>query len=143
VQDPDRIARRHLLLGWTALLVYLTFGLFLEMLHGFKAAFYLDVGNEARRLMWRLAHAHGTLLALVNVIYGLTVKAVPEAGDGLASVCLSAALVLVPLGFFFGGTITNGGDPGAMVLVVPPGAVALAIGAGMVVRAIARQESRD
>jgi hypothetical protein len=138
VQDPERIARRHLLVGWAALLVYLTFGLFLEMLYGFKAGFYLDVGNEARRLMWRLAHAHGTLLALVNVAYGLTVKAVPEAADGLASACLCVALVLVPLGFFLGGAFTNGGDPGVMVLVVPPGAVALAIGTGFVVRSLGR-----
>jgi hypothetical protein len=140
VQDPDRIARRHLFLGWTALLVYLIFGLFLEMLHGFKAGFYLDVGNETRRLMWRLAHAHGTLLALVNVAYGLTVKAVPEASDRLASVCLSVALVLVPLGFFLGGIVTSGGDPGAMVFVVPPGAVALAIGTGIVARALVRRK---
>jgi hypothetical protein len=138
VQDSERIARRHLLFGWTALLVYLTFGLFLEMLHGFKATFYLDAGNEARRLMWRLAHAHGTLLALVNVAYGVTVKAAPEAANGLASGCFIAGLVLVPLGFFLGGAVTNGGDPGAMVLIVPPGAVALAIGTGAVVRAIAR-----
>jgi hypothetical protein len=140
VQDPDRIARRHLFFGWTALLVYLTFGLFLEMLHGFKAGFYLDVGNETRRLIWRLAHAHGTLLALVNVAYGLTVKAVPETSDRLASVCLSVALVLVPLGFFMGGITTIGGDPGAMVFLVPPGAVALAIGTGVVARALARRK---
>jgi hypothetical protein len=140
VQDPARIARRHLLFGWTALLVYLTFGLFLEMLHGFKAGFYLDVGNETRRLMWRLAHAHGTLLALVNIAYGLTVKAVPETSDRLASVCFSVALVLVPLGFFLGGIVTIGGDPAAMVFLVPPGAVALAIGTGVVARALARRK---
>lgn len=143
MQEPERIARRHVLFGWTALLVYLTFGLFLEVLHGFKAGFYLDVGNEARRLMWRLAHAHGTLLALVNVVYGLTVKAMPEAASRLASICLSVALVLVPLGFLLGGTITTGGDPGAMVLLVPPGAVALAIGTSVVVRAMAREGRRE
>ncbi len=138
MQGPEQVVRRHLLLGWTALLFYLGFGLLLEILHGFKAGFYLDVGNESRRLMWRLAHAHGTLLGLVNVVYGLTVKTVPEAAHGLASVCLSTALVLVPLGFFLGGTLIKGGDPGPMVLIVPPGAAALAIGVGIVVRAIAR-----
>ncbi len=143
MQDAERIARRHLLFGWTGLLAYLTFGLFLEMLHGFKAGFYLDVGNEARRLMWRLAHAHGTLLALVNVAYGLTIKAMPDAASGLASVCLVVALVLVPLGFFLGGAIVSGGDPGALVLVVPPGAVALAIGTAAVARAMARGGRRE
>jgi hypothetical protein len=93
--------------------------------------------------MWRLAHAHGTLLGVLHVIYGLTVKAMPEAGDALASICLLAALVLVPLGFFLGGVVTNAGDPGVMVFVVPPGAVALVIGVGLTIRAIARSRVAD
>ena len=144
------MSTRHLRAGWWALLVYLLFGLVLETLHGFKVGAYLDAGNETRRLMWRLAHAHGTLLALVNIVFGLTVRAVPDAAwsrprrggaadvpsPSIASPCLLAALVLIPVGFFAGGVVVHGGDPGLAVLLVPAGAVALAVGVGVVARAM-------
>lgn len=63
---------RNLRFGWWSLLVFLSLGGVLETLHGFKVGWYVDVGNETRRLMFTLAHAHGTLLALVNIAAGLT-----------------------------------------------------------------------
>jgi len=79
--DPTPVVdytRRHLRLGWWSLLLFATLGLGLESLHGFKVRAYLDVSNETRRLMWTLAHAHGTLLAVLNIVFGLSVRAVPE-----------------------------------------------------------------
>ena len=61
-----RIARRHHLIGWWALLLFLSLGIGLETLHGFKVGAYLDPAHRMRRLMWTLAHAHGTLLAVVH-----------------------------------------------------------------------------
>ena len=55
---------RHLRFGWRSLFVFLVLGVVLETLHGFKLGWYLDVGAEMRRLMFTLAHAHGTLLAM-------------------------------------------------------------------------------
>jgi hypothetical protein len=140
VKDEDQatqdLSRRHLRVGWWCLLLYLLLGMALEALHGFKAGSYLDVGNEPRRLMWRLAHAHGTLLALVNIAYGLTMRSAPETASGLASGCLLAALLFIPVGFFAGGVVIHGGDPGAAILIVPPGAAALAIGVALVARAL-------
>ena len=130
------LAHRHLRAGWIALAVYLTLGIALEALHGFKVGFYLDVGNETRRLLFRLAHAHGTLLAIVNILYGLTVRAVPESGRPLASGALLAALVLLPLGFFAGGIVIHGGDPGLPILLVPAGALALLVGTLVTARAV-------
>jgi len=66
VPDAPTYALRHLRFGWWSLLVFATLGLILESLHGFKVRAYLDVSNETRRLMWTLAHAHGTLLAVVS-----------------------------------------------------------------------------
>src|SRR5207245_9394239 len=74
-------ARRHLRIGWWSLLVFATLGLVLESLHGFKVRAYLDVSNETRRLMWTLAHAHGTLLGVVNVLFGLTLRAAPSMAE--------------------------------------------------------------
>ena len=73
--DPARLAATHLRVGWWALLLFLSLGLVLESLHGFKLQWYVSVGTETRRELWRLAHAHGTMLALVNVAFALTVRA--------------------------------------------------------------------
>ena len=121
-------ARRHLRFGWWSLLVFTGLGLTLESFHGFKVPAYLDVANETRRLMWTLAHAHGTLLSLVHVLFGLSVRIVPEmsARDRPSiSWMLIAASVLLPGGFFLGGTVFYGGDAGFGVLLVPVGAVLL------------------
>jgi hypothetical protein len=118
--------------GFVALFGFATLGLLLETLHGFKIGLYLDVGNEARRLLWRLAHAHGALLGLVNVAYALTIRAFPDLEDGLSERALLAALVLMPTGFFLGGAFAHGADPGASVGLAAAGAVALLFGLGRV-----------
>jgi hypothetical protein len=123
-------AYRHLQFGWWSLLCFATLGLVLEALHGFKVQAYLDVSNETRRLMWTLAHAHGALLSVVHVIFGLSIRVVPEFGarrQRLISRCLIGASFLLPGGFFLGGMAVYGGDPGLGVLLVPLGAVLLLI----------------
>lgn len=124
----DRLTQRHLRFGWTAVLVFAVFGLTLETLHGFKVGAYVDVSNETRRLLWTLAHAHGTLLGIVNVLYAVTVASFPEWGHGTwPSRGLAAAAVLLPAGFFLGGLLPYGGDPGLGILLVPAGAIALVV----------------
>lgn len=123
-------AYRHLQFGWWSLLCFATLGLALEALHGFKVPGYLDVANDTRRLMWTLAHAHGVLLALVHVVFGLSIQVVPEFAAGrqrILSRCLIGASVLLPGGFFLGGMVVYGGDPGLGILLVPMGAVLLLI----------------
>ncbi len=134
--DPDALCRRHLRVGYVGLAVFLSLGAVLEALHGFKVGFYLDVDNETRRLMWRLAHAHGTLLSVVHVVYALTVKAVPGAARPLASGTLTAALLLIAGGFFLGGVSVAGGDPNPGVLLVPAGFVALLVSIVVTARAV-------
>jgi hypothetical protein len=120
-------SRRHLRFGWWSLLVFASVGLVLESLHGFKVRAYLDTSNETRRLMWTLAHAHGTLLAIVNVVAGLTWRSAPALPPNarLVSSSLVAAGVLLPGGFFLGGVAFYSGDPGIGTLLVPVGAVLL------------------
>ena len=74
-----RLRRRHLLTGWTSLLVFALLGGVLEAMHGFKVDWYLAVGNETQRLLWRLAHAHGTFLSLVHVAFAATLAACARA----------------------------------------------------------------
>ena len=129
-QAPDAArAGLHLRFGWASLLLFLSLGIVLETLHAFKVGWYLDVSNETRRLMWTLAHAHGTLLALVHIVFGLTPPS-PRDGRKLASLSLIGASVLLPGGFFLGGLAVYGGDPGVGILLVPAGAVLLLAAVG-------------
>lgn len=130
---------RHLRYGWWSLFTFLALGIVLETLHGFKLGWYLDVSSEMRRLMFTLAHAHGTLLALVNIAVGLTLRTV----TGLtltraASRCLIWGAALLPAGFLLGGLIVHEGDPGLGVILVPVGAVLLLFGVGSFARALGR-----
>jgi len=120
--------RRHLRFGWWALLVFLSVGLVLEGLHGLKVAWYIAPDFEIRRLMWRLGHAHGALLGIVNVAFAASLGFLPSwhpPRRRTASRCLAAASVLLPGGFLLGGAYIYDGDPGLGVALVPLGAVLL------------------
>jgi len=136
----DNVSRFHLRVGWWSLLFFLTTGLVLETLHAFKVGLYLDVSNSARRLMWTLGHSHGTLFAMLNVIFAMSLRLTPEwdgSSRAVASKCLVGALVLMPLGFFLGGVFIHGGDPGLGVILVPPGGLLLLVAVLLTARASA------
>lgn len=125
-QTIKKNAHRNLRFGWWSLLVFLSLGGALETLHGFKIGWYVDVGNETRRLMFTLAHAHGTLLALINIAAGLTALKVDrfELRPSISFALIWAA-ILLPAGFFLGGIVIYDGDPGLGVWLVPVGAILL------------------
>ena len=137
----DACVRRHLTIGWWSLLGFLTLGIVLETLHAFKIGWYLDVSSDTRRLMLTLGHAHGTLLSIVHIVFGGTVTLRPAWAArprNLASRCLTAAGVLMPLGFVLGGLVTHAGDPGLGVLLVPPGALLLLVAVLLTARGVTR-----
>lgn len=132
------IVRHHLRVGWWALLIYLTLGIGLESMHGLKAQWYLGESNHTRRLMFTLAHSHGTLLSILNIVFALTQQHLPgwrRTARALASRCLFGALILLPAGFLLGGIFIHGGDPGLGILLVPPGALLLLIAVFLTARA--------
>ena len=122
---------RHLQFAWWSLLCFVILGITLEALHGFKISWYLGKNAEIRRLLWTLAHAHGALLSLVHAAFAFTYFAMPvqlTSRQRLASALLMAASVLLPGGFFLGGTFVYEGDPGLGIWLVPPGALCLFLG---------------
>jgi len=122
------LVRAHLRIAWVGLLTFATFGLALEGLQGFKSVSYLGVGNETRRLMWTLAHAHGVGLSLVQIGFAVTSALcldLPSRMLARASWLLNCAFLLIPGGFLLGGLATYGGDPGIGILLVPVGALML------------------
>ncbi len=137
---PDPAAEsawdRHVSIGWWAIAAFGALGLVLETLHAFKVGPYLDASNETRRLMWTLAHAHGTLLGILHLAFAWT------AGTGRldasrarrAGSALTAATVLLPGGFLLGGVRFYAGDPGVGIVLVPVGAVLLVFAAVLAAR---------
>jgi hypothetical protein len=139
--DPGRVNLRF---GWWALLVFLSAGVALESMHGFKLGFYLDVTNETRRLMWTLAHAHGALLSILNLVFAATLGCAPGwSGPSrlVASRCLIGSTILLPAGFALGGAFVHGGDPGLGILLVPPGALLLFVAALLAARGAGTRRS--
>jgi hypothetical protein len=137
--------RRHLRFGWWSLLFFASVGLVLESLHGFKVRAYLDVSNETRRLMWTLAHAHGTLLAILNVVFGLSLRIVPELTTprlAFVSPALAGATILMPVAFFLGGIVFYAGDPGLGILLLPIGAFLLLAAVFFIARGVDPPEVR-
>ena len=130
---------RHLRLGLWLLAVSACGGVILEALHAFKAGAYLEPGAAPRRLMWTLAHAHGSLLGILNMALGACVARglLGRPGRGLraASGCLLGASAAMPAGFALGGVGIHGGDPGLGIVLVPPAGAALV--AGLVLAALA------
>ncbi|MBV71189.1 MAG: hypothetical protein CMH52_07535 [Myxococcales bacterium] len=119
--------RDHLVFGWTMFLVFTILGLLLEALHGFKIGWYLDVGNETRRMMLRLAHVHGTLFGAVNILFAVTIGALsnsPAVTLLRASKMLRVGAILLPGGFLLGGLHIYDGDPGLGIVLAPIGALA-------------------
>lgn len=123
----EGLGRRHRRFGWTSLFAWMCVGLVLELFHGFKQAGYLL--DPLRRELWTLAHFHGALLSVVNLVYvrwaeapGLTASA-----RSRASWALIAGSVLMPVGFLLGGLQHYEGDPGFGIFLAPLGALALLV----------------
>lgn len=136
-QTLESLISRQLRLGWWALLVFLSLGLVLEALLGFKVGWYMDVSNETRRLVWRLAHAHGTLLSFVYILYALSLRATAGASLTRARLVfrlLLGAIILLPGGFLLGGLTVYDGDPGLGIVLAPVGAIFLMVGVYLVCR---------
>jgi hypothetical protein len=127
LSDITDFVRRHLRFGWWSLLLFLGLGFVLELLHAFKIGWYVDVSSHTRRLMWTLAHAHGTLLAILHIVFALTLRTMADRQASrwlrVASACLVGASVLLPGGFFLGGVVIYAGDPGVGIALAPLGAI--------------------
>src|ERR1044071_1000504 len=109
--------------GWISLAAWIVFGLLIEGLIGFRSPGLLD--DSVRREMFRLAHAHGTLLNLVLIAAAICARLdLIRIGPG-ASLGLRSSVILLPAGFLIGGLWHFKDEPGLGILLVPIGAVLL------------------
>jgi len=124
VNDPA--ITRALRTGWILLAISLPLGVTLEALHGFKVQVYLE--SETRHELWRLAHAHGTLLGILLLTFAaLAEKHVAPQSRARISRDLCLGALLMPLGFFLGGILNSEGDPSLGIALVPLGALFLLV----------------
>ena len=109
--------------GWTSLALWITFGVLLEGLIGFRTPSYLDDG--VRREMFRMAHAHGTLLNLILIGAAICARLNMIRLGRMTSLGLCTAAILLPAGFLLGGLWHFKDEPGPAILLVPIGAIVL------------------
>ncbi len=131
------ISRACLVHGWVMVTLFLTMGLVLESFHLVKLPLYVDV--HLRRELWTLAHAHGTLLGAITILFGLSVARLERVRAlAAAGKLLRAGSVLVPLGFLLGGVGNSEGDPSLFILLVPTGAALALLGLALLAKAFWR-----
>src|ERR1044072_7872601 len=80
--------------------VWMPFGLLLEGLTGYKTPAYLH--DSLRRELFRLAHAHGTLLSLLLLALVLVCDRFEIRLAKIVTVILRGGVVLMPIGFLVG-----------------------------------------
>jgi len=122
---PRTPVEKALRTGWILLALSLPLGVTLEALHGFKVQAFLR--SETRHEMWRLAHAHGTLLGILLLVFALLGERFEPARRDRIARELRLGAVLMPLGFFLGGLLNAEGDPSLGILLVPLGALFLLV----------------
>jgi len=131
----DQAIRSALRVGCALLAISLPMGVALEALHGFKVAQWLE--SPTRRELWRLAHAHGSMLGILCLLFAALAGAhlTDERVRARSSRELCWGAVLMPVGFFAGGVLNFEGDPSLGILLVPVGALLLVVALVRVLRA--------
>jgi hypothetical protein len=125
-QSSDGIASM-LFQGWLSLAVWMSFGLLLEGLLGYKIPAYLN--DSQRRELFQLAHTHGALLSVILVVAALCAKNFALEIPRLVQGALRIGAVLMPVGFLLAGISHPEGDPGIAIWLVPFAALLVIFGA--------------
>lgn len=112
--------------GWLSLALWMSFGLLLESLMAYKSPAYL--GDPQRRELFRLAHAHGSLLGAVLVMAALWARSAGARLSRLPVTALRFGAAVMPLGFLAAGIWHPESDPGLGIWLVPAGALPLIFG---------------
>lgn len=105
--------------GWIGLAVWMTFGLFLEGLIAFRTPIYLQ--DPVRRELFRLGHAHGTLLSLLLIVAGLYSIRAGRTLPRISNISFRSGAILMPIGFILGGISHYESDPNPLVFLAPLG----------------------
>jgi hypothetical protein len=112
--------------AWIGLAFWMSFGLLIEGLIAFRIPAYLQ--DPVRRELFRLGHAHGTLLSILLLIVGLCAHSALISPPRIARLVFQAGVILMPAGFILGGISHYESDPGPLVFLAPLGGVLVIFG---------------
>jgi len=112
--------------GWIGIAFWMSFGLLVEGLIGFRTPVYLQ--DPVRRELFRLAHTHGTVLSMLLLIVVLYLAKNLIAPPLAALWSLRIGTILMPVGFFLGGIWHYESDPGVFVFLAPVGGLMIIFG---------------
>ena len=124
--EATKWRRQSLFQGWSSVAGWMTFGLLLEGLLGFKTPAYLF--DSDRRELFRLAHAHGTLLGLILLAAALCSQVFQITPPRAGRLALRLGAFVMPFGFLLAGIWHYESDPGLGIWLVPPSAALLVFG---------------
>ena len=112
--------------GWIGVAFWMSFGLLIEGLIGFRSPSYLS--DPVRRELFRLTHTHGTVLSILLLIVFVYLAKNFVAPPTAAIWSLRIGTVLMPVGVLFGGIWHYESDPGVMIFLAPLGGVMVIFG---------------
>jgi hypothetical protein len=112
--------------AWIGLAFWMTFGLLLEGLIGYRIPDYLS--DPQRRELFRLAHAHGGVLSLILLASALGIGHGMTAPARIVVAALRIGVVVMPLAFLVAGIWHYGNDPGLAIWLVPPSGLLVIFG---------------
>ncbi len=112
--------------AWFGLAFWLSFGLLLEGLIGFRSPSYMQ--DPLRRELFRLAHAHGALLSLLLLIAYLFLQRSQITLPDPALWSLRIGVIAMPVGFLLGGMWHTESDPNLLIFLAPVGGVMIFVG---------------
>lgn len=124
--EPSKQYRGLGFQGWVSLAFWMFMGLLFESLMAYKSPAYLD--DLQRRELFRLAHAHGSLLGVVLVVAAIWGNATAARLSRSTVTALRLGAVVMPLGFLAAGLWHPETDPGLAIWLVPAGALLLIFG---------------
>ena len=112
--------------AWIGLAFWMTFGLLLEGLIGYRIPDYLS--DPQRRELFRLAHAHGNVLSLILLASALGLAFGMTEPSRISVWALRIGVVVMPLSFLLAGIWHYSNDPGLAIWLVPPAALLVIFG---------------
>lgn len=112
--------------AWLSIAVWMSFGLLLESLIGYRIPAYLR--DDLRRELFRLAHTHGALLNIVLLAAALCIDRGLARPAKMALWALRIGAILMPAGFLLGGIWHTEGEPGLGVWLAPLGGLLVIFG---------------
>ncbi|HMQ03721.1 MAG TPA: hypothetical protein PKD26_07385 [Pyrinomonadaceae bacterium] len=126
VPNKDSTVRSVAAQALIGLAFWMTFGLILEGLIGFRSPSYLL--DPTRRELLRLAHAHGAIFSILLLALSLGQYAGMISPPRAAVLSLRIGTILMPVGFLLGGIWLQGSDPGPGIFLAPLGGLMIIFG---------------